>query len=157
MNSQAAFSIEPASLNDLDDMLAIEEASFTSPWTRQMYEVELGRNPFSRTLAARAEDGTLIGYVVVWVVFEELRLMTLAVHPAHRRRGMASALLAAGLALGRREGAQRAHLEVRASNEAALALYGKAGFRREGMRAGYYKDPVEDAVLMHLDPLSDLP
>jgi [ribosomal protein S18]-alanine N-acetyltransferase len=152
MKTRERMQIDPATALDLDAIMQIEAQSFTAPWTRRMYEIELNGNPFARTLAAR-DGANLMGYVCAWVVFEELRLLTLAVRPEHRRGGIASALVRAILAQGREEGTRRAVLEVRASNEAAIALYEQHGFRRHAVRRNYYTDPVEDAVLMELDPI----
>lgn len=151
--------IEPATGDDLDDILRIEQASFSAPWTRKMFEAELDGNPFGRLCAVRAGggDGTpgaVAGYICYWVVFEELRLMNLAVDPSARRRGIASALLRYALADARECGARRGVLEVRASNVAARALYERAGFRQIAVRAAYYTNPVEDAVIMAVDPLN---
>lgn len=125
-----------------------------------MFEVELRENPFghlyvARTTDALCSDGRPIGYVSFWVVFEEFRLMTLAVDPPWRRRGVGRALLRGALDLGRKEGATRALLEVRASNTAALRLYEREGFRRVAVRPRYYANPVEDAVLMERELFDD--
>ena len=152
--SQAGgLSMERATAQDLDRMLRIEQASFSVPWTRKMFEVELEQNPFGHLYVARPSDddggqGGFIGYVCFWVVFEEFRLMTLAVEPSVRRQGFGRALLRHALALGRAQSATRALLEVRASNTAALQLYAQEGFRQVAVRARYYANPVEDAILM---------
>lgn len=145
--------LERATPQDLDQIVRIEQACFSTPWTRKMFEVELSENPFGhlyvvRPAAAGRPDGGLIGYVCFWVVFEEFRLMTLAVDPTLRRQGFGRALLRGAMVLGRAEGATRALLEVRASNTAALRLYEQEGFRRVAVRSRYYVNPVEDAVLM---------
>lgn len=154
----AGLRIDAVTPQDLDAVLQIERLAFSAPWTKKMFAAELEGNPFSTLLAARsvgAPDGraTLVGYICFWVVFEELRLMTLAVHPSMRRRGIARALVRQALEAGRARGASRAVLEVRASNEAARRLYEAEGFRRFAVRAQYYRDPVEDALLMSLDSL----
>jgi [ribosomal protein S18]-alanine N-acetyltransferase len=150
--------IERATTQDLDRILWIEQASFTVPWTRKMFEVELNQNPFGHVYVARQAEGReqtggFLGYVCFWVVFEEFRLMTLAVEPSVRRQGFGRALLRHAMALGRAQGATRALLEVRASNAAALRLYAQEGFQRGAVRMRYYTNPVEDAVLMELEPL----
>jgi ribosomal-protein-alanine N-acetyltransferase len=148
--------MERATAQDLDRILRIEQASFTVPWTRKMFEVELNQNPFGHVYVARPAGGDnqgsgFVGYVCFWVVFEEFRLMTLAVEPSTRRRGFGRALLRHAMALGRAQGATRALLEVRASNAAALRLYEQEGFHRGAVRARYYTNPEEDAVLMERD------
>jgi ribosomal-protein-alanine N-acetyltransferase len=145
--------IESATCEDLEEIFAIEVVSFTAPWTRHMFEVELVGNPFARTLVGRSVDRRVVGYICAWVVFDEVRIMTLAVHPDWRRRGLGTRLLDAMMRRAVREGARRAHLEVRASNAAAQALYEHAGFRRHAVRSRYYSHPEEDAVLMELDSL----
>ena len=150
--------IERATAQDLDRILRIEQESFSVPWTRKMFEVELNQNPFGHVYVARPaegheQEGDFIGYVCFWVVFEEFRLMTLAVEPSARRRGFGRTLLRHAMALGRAQGATRALLEVRASNAAALRLYAQEGFQQGAVRMRYYTNPVEDAVLMELEPL----
>ena len=126
-----------------------------------MFEAELSHNPFGRFLTARldpdggAREGDLVGYMCYWLVFDELRLMNLAVEPSMRRRGIASDLIQHMLSVGRESGAVRAVLEVRASNVAARSLYERVGFRQVALRRRYYTDPVEDAVLLGMEPLQE--
>ncbi len=154
------FLFEPAQREDLDRLVAIEQASFTAPWTRKMLEAEL-QNPFSRLLTARlmpdGRTGEIVGYLCLWIVFEELRLMNLAVEAGSRRRGIAKALVLHALSLARDRGAERAVLEVRASNDAARRLYEGLGFRQVAVRARYYTDPIEDAVLMQRESVDSQP
>ena len=146
----AGLLIERATAQDLDRILRIERDSFSVPWTRKMFEVELTQNPFGHLYVARPAEPLhdFSGYVCFWVVFEELRLMTLAVESSRRRQGIGRALLHQALALGRTQGATRAQLEVRASNGAAVRMYEESGFHRTAVRTRYYTNPVEDAVLM---------
>jgi [ribosomal protein S18]-alanine N-acetyltransferase len=137
---------------DLDEVLVLEQSSFSEPWTRKMFLGELKGNAFATNLVARGEDdGMLIGYIMFWVVFEELHIMNLAVQPQLRRRGIARDLVQQALAIGEAKGARIALLEVRASNTAAHALYEGLGFMRKGIRRGYYERPNEDAVIMVLE------
>lgn len=87
------------------------------------------------------------------MVEDELHINNLAVHPRWRRRRIAQALLIEALEHGRRRGAERAVLEVRASNLPALSLYRRYGFEPVGIRRQYYSHPVEDAVIMALQGL----
>ncbi len=151
---RGGLSVEAASLEDLEAVLRIEQASFSAPWTRNMVAAELRGNPFSSFLVARKSLGAeILGHICYWVLFEELRLMSLAVDPPARRQGIATRLVAHALSAGRAGGCQRAVLEVRSSNHPALRLYERFGFRQVAVRAGYYTQPIEDAVLMELHPL----
>ena len=151
--------IEPATIEALPDILQIEEACFSAPWTRKMLEAELGGNPFAHFLVAKrvvpgeVGSATIIGYLCFWVVFEEVRLMNLAVIESMRHKGIARALVSQALETGVARAAMRAMLEVRASNHAAHALYRSLGFRDVSIRPTYYTNPIEDALLMELDPI----
>jgi [ribosomal protein S18]-alanine N-acetyltransferase len=151
--------IMPATLADLPDLLRLEEACFSAPWTRKMLEAELTGNQFAHFLVARetaksaTSDGPIVGSLCFWIVFEEVRLMNLAVAEEMRRRGIGAALVGSALRIGLIQAATRAVLEVRASNDAALALYRRFGFTQVSIRPSYYSNPVEDAVLMEMEPI----
>jgi ribosomal-protein-alanine N-acetyltransferase len=138
---------------DLEAVIAIEEDSFTNPWTRQMFEWDLRNREVTRVYVARAPDGGVIAFCSCWLVFDELHIHSLAVRRDHRRRGLATRLLRHVLAEAARQGAARATLEVRESNEAARRLYEKLGFTVSGTRPKYYTHPVEDALILWLDRL----
>ncbi len=153
-----ALMIGRGDLQDLDRLVDLENESFSAPWTRKMFQVELEENPFGHLWTARlaSKDGAerdIVGYISFWIVFEELRIMNLAVEARFRRQGVARTLVRRTLEFARARGALRAVLEVRASNDAAQALYEGEGFKQVAIRAKYYTNPVEDAVLMALDPL----
>jgi ribosomal-protein-alanine N-acetyltransferase len=154
------WTIEAATSESLSEILEIEEACFSAPWTRKMLEAELSGNPFAHFLLARREGGNrppseaVVGYLCYWIVFEEVRLMNLAVIESMRHRGIAKSLVATALRTGMSQSAHRAVLEVRASNEAAQRLYKGFGFSQTAVRPKYYANPVEDAVLMELDPIA---
>jgi [ribosomal protein S18]-alanine N-acetyltransferase len=141
--------IEPlSSPSQIDDILAVEEASFTSPWTRDMYLAELSNTGVSYFYLARTEAGQVIGFCSFWRVLDELHINNLAVLPEHRRAGIGTDLLLRVLADGAAFGAKRATLEVRRSNEAAQKLYEKFGFTVAGVRHLYYSSPSEDALVL---------
>src|SRR6266550_2586206 len=108
--------VEPlTSRADIDAVLAIEEASFTSPWTREMYLAEFENRGISFFYLAKTALGHIIGFCSFWRVLDELHINNLAVGPEHRRAHVATALLAKVLEDGAKMGAERATLEVRHS------------------------------------------
>lgn len=149
----SALVIAPATAGMLNDILRLEETCFSAPWTRKMMQAELTGNPFARFLVAQDEAGAVVGYHCFWIVFEELRLMNLAVCEEMRRKGIGRALVTEALRMGLDQAATRAVLEVRASNQAAHDLYRQLGFQQVSTRHQYYANPVEDAILMELEPL----
>jgi [ribosomal protein S18]-alanine N-acetyltransferase len=147
---------------DLEGILAVDQITFTNPWTREMYEWEAKRSDVSRLFvvrpaADREDEGgrPLIAYCAVWLIFDELHINNLAVHPDWRRRGVARRLLDYIIGEARAAGALAATLEVRRSNDAALKLYESLGFAVEGVRPAYYTEPVEDALVLWRRPPAD--
>jgi ribosomal-protein-alanine N-acetyltransferase len=140
---------------DIDAVVTIEEASFTNPWTREMYVAEQENRGVSFCYLAQHASGVIVGFCSFWRVLDELHINNLAVLPAFRRGGVGSALLAHVLREGARLGARRATLEVRRSNEPARTLYERFGFTVAGVRRGYYTKPVEDALILSCDRLTD--
>lgn len=137
---------------DVDTIITIERAAYSSPWTRRMFESELWENPFSFAYVAREEEQRrIVGYVLFWVVYDELHLMNVAVELAWRRRGIGEGLVRFALESGRRRGIRMATLEVRASNLPAQTLYRNLGFYQVGVRRNYYREPREDALLLQCD------
>ena len=112
---------------------------------------ELARGWATIWVARRAAGSTPLGFVLVWRAADELHVIDVAVEPESRRLGVARLLLQQVMADGRATGAAVVLLEVRQSNEAALALYGALGFSRTDVRRAYYSDNGEDAIIMRLD------
>jgi ribosomal-protein-alanine N-acetyltransferase len=139
--------------DQIDDVLAVEEASFSNPWTREMYVAELENRGVSFCFLARDGGGQVVGFCSFWRVLDELHINNLAVLPDLRREGVGSALLTRVLHEGAALGAQRATLEVRRSNDAARMLYERFGFSIAGVRRGYYTNPIEDALILWKDRL----
>ena len=147
MSQTPTLTIRQALPSDLEAIMAIEQASFRTPWARAAVCEELSRTHGSLYLAAEVE-GRLVGYAGMWVFAGEAHIMNLAVEPALRRRGIGEALLLALLERAVGMKADFAYLECRPSNHSAIALYEKLGFRRYGSRPNYYADTGEDALLM---------
>ena len=147
--------IEPlTSRDEIDAVLAIEEASFTSPWTREMYLAEFDNHGVSYFYLARGGNRDIVGFCSFWRILDELHINNLAVAPAHRRSHAATELLTRVLEDGAKLGAKRATLEVRRSNEPAQQLYERFGFSVAGVRRDYYSNPVEDALVLWREGLS---
>jgi len=144
-----------SSPDQIDDVLLIEEASFTNPWSRAMYLAELENSGISFCYIAKGPDGVVVGFCSFWRVLDELHINNLAVLPAFRRKGVARALLEHVLKEGSALGARRATLEVRRSNDAARLLYERFGFSVAAVRRGYYTKPVEDALVLWREHLED--
>ena len=124
----------------------LEKLCFSDPWSENSIRYEL-TNPLSFWLVAMEGD-RLAGYVGSQSVLDEADMMNIAVHPDFRRRGVAQSLVEA-LVTGLKEKNVRClTLEVRASNEPAIALYQKLGFVQVGRRPKYYRNPREDALIL---------
>ena len=141
--------LSPMTERDLDEVVAIENAIYSHPWTR---------GNFSDSLQARYEcrtwrlGGELVGYFVVMVAAGEAHLLNLSIRASEQRSGHGTALLREAAAIARRHGAQNMFLEVRPSNHAAQALYRRFGFRKVAVRRGYYPAQTgrEDALVLTL-------
>jgi ribosomal-protein-alanine N-acetyltransferase len=134
---------------DLPQVVAIERRSFTTPWSLAMFVLELSK-PSGICLAAEVE-GELAGYMICSRYDTIWHVMNVSVDPDRRRRGIASAMLAALIERIDDPDAQIT-LEVRRSNDGAIALYERFGFRSAGVRRRYYQDNGEDAVIMWRTP-----
>ncbi|MCB2189341.1 MAG: ribosomal protein S18-alanine N-acetyltransferase [Deltaproteobacteria bacterium] len=135
----------------LDQVRTIEETSFRQPWPPLAFEGEIN-HPLGLPLVAVVEpSGAVAGYLVLWLVADEVQVQNLAVSPRVRRRGVGRRLLVAGLREAWRRGATKATLEVRPSNRAARRLYESLGFHLVGVRPCYYESEQEDALLLDCD------
>lgn len=141
---------------DLSRVMEIERASFPTPWTQESIAAELDPDDPRRLPWVAAVDGQVIGFALVWVVADELHLVSLAVDPPYRRRHVGQGLLDAVLATPEGRRANLMTLEVRASNTAARNLYQRNGFVEIALRSRYYPENDEDAVVM-LKPLQAIP
>ena len=134
---------------DLAEVMAIENAIYSHPWTRGNFADSLHAGYLCRTWRLGEE---LLGYFVLMSAAGEAHLLNLSIAPGNQRRGHGAALLREAAALARREGALHLFLEVRPSNTAAQSLYTRFGFRKVAVRRGYYpaRSGREDALVLTL-------
>lgn len=151
---QPEFIIRPMTPDDMPEVMEIERVAFSNPWSPELLRRELTHD-WSTILLAEEEVAPglrrLLGFAIFWVVHDEVHILNVATDPPQRRRGVARAVMNATLERGRQRRCTLATLEVRRSNEAALALYRDMGFRAVGVRPNYYVDEGEDAIVMILD------
>jgi len=138
--------IVPMTTAHLDDVCAIESHSFSTPWPMEDILFEL-RQEHSICLVAMI-NGKLVGYTIMRHIVNEGHICNIAVHEDYRKKGIGSALLVALIKKAEVMEMMGLTLEVRIGNRAAMALYHKFGFKVEGYRRGYYKNPKEDAAIM---------
>src|SRR6185436_9125617 len=145
MRREPSILIRPVRGAELLRVAEIEQAAFADPWSVDLLAAELV-HPQAILLAAARERAPAAGYVAIRHGAGEAEILRLAVDPGERRRGIARALVEEGLARLRGEGIEVCHLEVRADNLGAIALYEALGFERTGRRRGYYRNGT-DALL----------
>lgn len=133
----------------LRDVIAIERASFSCPWSLESFE-QAGTMENSIFLTV-CEGGMAVGFGCILLAAEEGELVDIAVSPEYRKRGLGQMLMTALLEKAAERGTEVLYLEVRQSNTPARSLYEKNGFAAIGVRKKYYKNPVEDAVLMRCE------
>ncbi len=141
------YTVVPMNYDHVSQVAEIERMCFSDPWSERMLREHLD-NQCAAALVALGEDGTVLGYAGLLVVLDEGYITNVAVRPAFRRQGIAADLLTVFDRFARGNHLAFLTLEVRASNEPALALYEKLGYRRMGLRKNYYEHPKEDAVIM---------
>ena len=134
--------------DDLPAVAAIEQNSFADPWSERSFE-ELLRSPAAIFLVATHPDSeTVSGYVIAISVTDQAEILNLAVVASVRRHGLGGALLDAAIEAVSERGAREIFLDVRESNKPALGLYRSRGFAALGRRGKYYRNPVEDALVL---------
>lgn len=150
---QEGFLLRTMTVDDLPAVQEIEARAFKHPWSPELLRREL-THEWSTILLAEEDtpDGRrILGFLICWVVHDELHILNVATDPVHRNRGVARTVLTAALERARQRKCILATLEVRRSNEVALHLYQTFGFRPVGVRPNYYVDEGEDAIVMVLD------
>lgn len=138
--------IRPVRTEDLSQVMQIEYASYSTPWTEATFR-ELLRRSDAVVIGAEI-DGRLVGYAAFWVVVDQGELGNIAVAPDRRGQGVGKKLLEAVIEEARGRAVRELFLEVRVSNDTAQRLYESHGFREVGRRKNYYSAPTEDALVM---------
>jgi len=138
--------ISPATEADLASIDEIERLSFDAPWPHETFVGELARE-WASIDVGRVDD-RIVAFNNYWIVTTEVHILHIATHPAERGRGYGALLLEHALAAAITTGCVLATLEVRRSNKAAIGLYERAGFKTVHVRARYYQDDGEDALVM---------
>lgn len=133
--------------HDVAEVLQIERASFTLPWTEDAFKNEFSQNKFAVYIGLE-DDGTLIGYCGVWIIVDEAHITNVAVLPEYRGRKLGEALMKKIMETAVEMGAKTMTLEVRVTNHIAQSLYRKLGFQDGAIRKNYYSDNQEDALVM---------
>ncbi len=139
--------IREMTMDDLSQVLAIEQSAFHTAWRESDFIYELTQNPFAHYLVSMEKD-VVLAYMGMWFLGNHAQITNLATHPMHLRKGYAKDLIQYGLSTCYVQGLMNVNLEVRVSNQAAIALYEKMGFKIEATRKDYYPDTHEDAYLM---------
>ncbi len=163
--------VEPMRLRDVEEVMSIENHTFSLPWSARAYRYELQHNTFSYYFVARQAEvikqptlltrlhrslapSPIVGYSGFWLMGDEAHVSTLAVKPGWRGRGLGELLLVTMLDRAVELGATTATLEVRVSNLVAQSLYRKYGFQKAGVRHRYYSNNSEDALIMTIGDLT---
>ena len=139
-------SFEKMTKEDLGEVLGIARRSFSHPWTKEMFENELLKNPFSDQIVVKV-NGKIAGYLFLMSLFDECHVMDFAVHPDLRRKGIGGKIMSYLIEKMILKKIKVILLEVRKSNASALSLYQKAGFINIAVRKDYYSNPKEDAMI----------
>jgi ribosomal-protein-alanine acetyltransferase len=134
-------------VDDLKQVMIIENANFSMPWTEKGFLTFLLRHDTLFLVAE--EESEILGYIGVITVLDEGDITNVAVKQSRQREGLGNLLVSSLLRLADELGIKTMHLEVRASNEQALSLYKRNGFEAIGTRHNYYESPTEDAITMY--------
>jgi len=135
--------------SDVRDLIELEALCFDYHWTREQFLLGLEGGAF-KVIGIRL-NGVLAGYMAFSLIADEMEILNLAVHPEYRRQGLGEALLSRSLEMCQANGTTKSFLDVKVSNDPALALYQKFGYKKIGVRKKYYPDTKEDALLFRYD------
>lgn len=132
---------------DIPAILEIDESSFLTPWTEEVYKNELTNNEYAQYFVVETEE-EIVGYIGLWIVLDDAQVTNIAIRPAYRGYKIGEKLFGFAISSLMEQGIERLSLEVRESNTIAQNMYRKFGLVSGGVRKNYYKDNGEDALLM---------
>lgn len=138
--------IREMTLQDVPAVAEIEKACFSLPWSEQSLVDSVEREDTMFLVCEDAQE--IVGYIGMYLSFDEGDITNVAVSPAHRKKGYGEAIVSKALELAKEKQLEMILLEVRVSNVPAISLYKKMGFEEIGMRKNFYEHPVEDAIIM---------
>ncbi len=154
--------IRKMTLGDIEEVLLIERECFSQPWSKKSFQDSLSREDTLFLVAQREEEkeyhmgesltrheGNILGYMGMYISFDEADITNVAVASEARRRGVGEALIKLAKEEVKELGATSIMLEVRQNNIPAISLYKKMGFEEIGVRRNFYQFPTEDAILMN--------
>jgi ribosomal-protein-alanine N-acetyltransferase len=156
VRARPRYELRTMRLEDLDEVMEIERAAFKHPWSAELFRRELDHDwstillcvePLTSAPGDRSTE-RITGFLIYWLVHDEIHVLNVAVDPARRRRGIAYLLMEETERRAHAANASLLTLEVRRSNIAALDLYKKFDYRAVGVRPNYYVDEGEDAIVM---------
>jgi ribosomal-protein-alanine N-acetyltransferase len=156
VRARPRFEIRRMRLDDLDEVMEIERTAFRHPWSTELFRRELEHDwstilvclePLTSASGSRATE-RIVGFLIYWLVHDEVHILNVATDPQHRRRGVARMLMSETEKRALQAGATLLTLEVRRSNLGALELYRGFDYRPVGVRPNYYVDEGEDAIVM---------
>ena len=147
-----SITVRPMVMTDVDGVMAVEQDSFLTPWSRSAFEEELAQNRLARYIVA-VENGEIVGYAGTWLVINEAHVTNVAVSGQRRREGIGRLLMQKLRDLARENDMESMTLEVRVSNAAARHLYEQLGFVEAGIRKNYYSETKEDALILWCEKL----
>lgn len=149
MMQKPDYDIREYNSDNFDEILEIETTSFTHPMNRNLLLSETEKD--STKTFVLSENKKVIAYAIIDIVLDEVSLLHIAVLSDFRNKGAASALLKHIIENVKKTDASFITLEVRKTNVPAISLYKKYGFEEKGIRKSYYKNPIEDGLIMTLN------
>ncbi len=151
----AEFKIREMTEDDIDDILQIEELCYGAHhWSRDSFLTELS-NKISLYQCVINNEGKCVGYMGIWKIIDEAHITNISIHPDYQNKKLAHRLILSAINECYKEKIKYITLEVRVSNEKAIHLYEKFGFKSLGLRKKYYQDNNEDALIMWSENIFD--